>query len=69
MSEVMNVGVMNVGQSSKLTCTVQYRSSHPESQAESDKFRKLMLKKQKRESKKPKNVLSEFKSEDIIWWR
>ena len=31
----------------------------------SDKFRKLMLKKQKRESKKPKNVLSEFKSEDI----
>merc|ERR1711962_274061 len=32
---------------------------------ESDKFRKLMLKKQKRESRKPKNVLSEFKSEDI----
>merc|ERR1712226_1342944 len=30
---------------------------------ESDKFRKLMLKKQKRESRKPKNVLSEFKSE------
>merc|ERR1719158_2016962 len=34
-------------------------------QPESDKFRKLMLKKQKRESRKPKNVLSEFKSEDI----
>merc|ERR1719341_1806930 len=32
---------------------------------ESDKFRKLMLKKQKRESRKAKNVLSEFKSEDI----
>ena len=34
-------------------------------QPESDKFRKLMLKKQKRESRKSKNVLSEFKSEDI----
>ena len=34
-------------------------------QPESDKFRKLMLKKQKREGRKPKNVLSEFKSEDI----
>ena len=32
---------------------------------ESEKFRKLMLKKQKRESRMPKNVLSEFKSEDI----
>ena len=32
---------------------------------ESDKFRKLMLKKQERESKKPKNVRSEFKSERI----
>ena len=32
---------------------------------ESDKFRKLMLKRQKRESRKQKNVVSEFKSEEI----
>ena len=32
---------------------------------ESYEFRKLMLKKQERESKKPKNVRSEFKSEHI----
>ena len=31
---------------------------------ESDKFRKLMLKRQKKESKKQKNVLSEFQSGD-----
>ena len=32
---------------------------------QSDKFRQLMLKKQKREARKPKNVLNEFKTEDV----
>ena len=35
------------------------------SEPESDKFHKLMAKKQKRESRSPKNVLFEFKSQDI----
>ena len=34
-------------------------------QPESGKFQKLMLRKQKREKKTPKNVLGEYKSEDI----
>ena len=34
-------------------------------QPESDKFQKLMLKRQKREKRRPKNVLGEYKSEDI----
>ena len=34
-------------------------------QPESDKFQRLMLRKQKRERRAPKNVLGEYKSEDI----
>ena len=34
-------------------------------QPESDKFQRLVLRKQKRERRAPKNVLGEYKSEDI----